>query len=67
MIVSYFIDSKDVTPEKPAEDGEVGVCNASPRYQWTLVTFIGIYTLVAVALEVWSVNSCEYLITLAIM
>lgn len=52
MIVSYFIDSKDVTPEKPAEDGEVGVCNASPRYQWTLVTFIGIYTLVAVALEV---------------
>ncbi|XP_022661258.1 sodium-dependent glucose transporter 1A-like isoform X2 [Varroa jacobsoni] len=52
MIVSYFIDSKDVTPEKPAEDGEVGVRNASPRYQWTLVTFIGIYTLVAVALEV---------------
>ncbi|OQR75537.1 sodium-dependent glucose transporter 1A-like [Tropilaelaps mercedesae] len=52
MIISYFMDPKDVKPEKPAEAEENVGTSTSPAYQWTLVTLTGFYTLVSVTLEV---------------
>lgn len=51
MIISYFMDSSDVKPEKPAEEEEARI-PTSAAYRWTLVVLIGVYTLVSVILEV---------------